>query len=200
MAKEQPSAMDKHIAIVLERIGEVARADQWKRTTERALSPLQNRVIAFIATHARESVGVARLAEELQVSRPTVSECVKGLVEKGLLKRIADPHDARSHALRLSAKGAKHHASASEAKPLDRSITAMRADDKDTLLLGLMRVLHGLIEAGAIDVQRMCWTCEHYQGDRHKTHRCALLATTMRPKDLRTDCAEHVLLNASILK
>ncbi|MBS1583244.1 MAG: winged helix-turn-helix transcriptional regulator [Bacteroidetes bacterium] len=192
MASGTSGPLDRHIAAILERIGEVARADRWRQAAGTETTPLQARVLAFIGGHPHEGIGVARLAQELQVSRPTVSDCVKVLVEKGLLKRIADPRDARSHALVLSPKGRRHQAAIAP-DPLDRSITGLGTADKEALLLHLMQVLRNLFTQGTIDVQRMCWTCAHYRGDRKGEHRCALLGIVMKPKDLRTDCPEHQL-------
>ncbi|MBK7942762.1 MAG: winged helix-turn-helix transcriptional regulator [Flavobacteriales bacterium] len=141
-------------------------------------------------------MGVARLAQDLQVSRPTMSACVKTLVDRGLLKRSAETHDARSHSLILSAQGRKVHLAISASAGLDRSIAVMREPEREALLLGLMTVLQQLLTDGSVDVQRMCWTCSHYRGDRRNTHRCALMEISLATKDLRTDCPEHELVVA----
>jgi len=193
MAVEEPTPLDHHIASVLERIGEVARADQWKKATASNLTPLQARLMGFVADHASELCGVARLASELQVSRSTVSDRVRVLVERGLMKRVADRTDARSHSLCLTDQGRKAIGPVVSFTALDRSIAALKKGDKETLLLGLMNVLRLLFRDGSLEVQRMCWTCTHYRGDRRTTHRCALMDLVLKPKDLRTDCPEHVL-------
>ena len=97
--------LDAHLAQVLERIGEVARALRWKQAVEEGLSPLQIRIMGFLADHADESIGVARLAEELLVSKPTISDSVKLLADRKFLIRKPDKSDARSHALQLTGAG-----------------------------------------------------------------------------------------------
>lgn len=193
MANEDTNALDQHLAKVLERIGEVARADQWKQVATSSLSPLQLRIMGFLADHTQERIGVARLALELQVSRPTISNCARVLVERGLLKRTDNALDGRSHSMGLTGQGRKAIGANSDGTALERAISALRKADKEVLLLGSMNVLQALVRNGAVDVQRMCWTCVHYEGDRSTTHRCTLLGIVLKPADLRTDCPEHQL-------
>lgn len=140
--------------------------------------------------HAGEQVGVARLADELQVSKPTISDSVKLLVERKRLKRVSDKADARAHTLKTTAAGNKELATNS---PLDRAVAKISTTGKEAMLLGLLGVLEGLFNAGDMNVQRMCWTCKHYQGDRNGKHRCMLLRKDLSVVELRTDCAEHEL-------
>ena len=185
--------MDLHLAQLLERVGEVGRALRWKRAAESDLSPLQLRILGFIHDHPNETVGVARLADELQVSRPTISDSVKVLADRNLLLRKADKHDGRSHALKLSAKGKKR---AADASPLVDSVAGLSAASKEAMLLSLLGILENLFRSGDLHVQRMCWTCVHYDGDRMDQHRCRLLEKTLAIVELRTDCPEHRLQEA----
>lgn len=182
------AALDHHLATLLERIGEVSRALRLREAVEAEISPLQLRIMGFIADHPDTPVGVARLADELQISRPTISVSVRLLVEQGLLLRRADPADQRGHALRLSAKALR---SMSADSPLDESVAALAPASKEALLLALMHVLHQLAGSRKLQVQRMCWTCAHYEGDRKDRHRCLLLKKTLKVRGLRTDCVEH---------
>lgn len=180
--------LDAHLAQLLERIGEVGRALRWKQAVEEGLSPLQIRILGFLADHDDESVGVARLAEELLVSKPTISDSVKLLAEKKFVSRKPDKNDARSHALHLTAQGERH---VSAGTPMDTAVAELSLDRKEALLLGLMDVLESLFRKESIQMQRMCFTCKHYKGDRKAKHHCLLLEKTMQVAELRTDCAEH---------
>jgi DNA-binding MarR family transcriptional regulator len=179
---------DEHLAQVLERLGEVARALRWKQATDAGLSALQLRILGFIAAHPEHNVGVAMLAEELQIGKPTVSESVKALVEQGFLDRKADAEDGRSHTLRLRASGRKH---AQGAAPLTEVVAGLSPARKNELLLSSMQLLQALVESGDVQVQRLCWTCRYYRGDRDKRHHCLLLRKDLPVQELRTDCPEH---------
>lgn len=182
--------LDAHLAQVLERIGEVARALRWKQAVEEGLSPLQIRIMGFLADHADEGIGVARLAGELMVSKATISDSVKLLADQKFVVRKPDKSDARSHALHLTAAGKRHISSGT---PLDVAIAELGQERKEALLLGLMGVLELLFRTDALNVQRLCFTCTHYRGDRKKEHGCALFDTDLRVAELRTDCGEHVV-------
>ncbi len=190
MAKKPPTVdpLNAHLARLLERIGEVARALRWQQATGAGLSPLQIRILGFVCDHPSEPVGVARLSEELQVTRPTVSDSVKLLVDRGLLARKPDPHDGRSHTLCLTAEGRRN---LPVAEPFTEALAALPVQEREMLLLALMRMLASLLESGDVQVQRMCWTCAHYRGDRKGRHHCQLLGTDLAVAELRTDCPEH---------
>lgn len=182
--------MDRHLAAVLERIGEVARAERWREAAELELTPLQARIMGLVAAHEEGAVGVVRIATELQLSRPTISDSVALLVSKGLLLRRPDPHDGRRHFLKLSAKARR---TLHVGSPLDVAVSGLNDRSKEGLFLGLMHVLHRLSTEGTVQVQRMCWTCVHYNGDRERKHRCLLLQKALAIGDLRSDCSEHEL-------
>ncbi|MBP8824137.1 MAG: winged helix-turn-helix transcriptional regulator [Flavobacteriales bacterium] len=179
---------DEHLAQVLERLGEVARSMRWKQATDAGLSALQLRILGVIAAHPERAAGVATLAAELQVGKATVSESVKALVDQKFLHRKADSIDGRSHALHLRAAARKH---VQAVPPLSEAVAALPDERKNALLLASMQLLAALVDSGEVQVQRMCWTCAHYRGDRDKRHHCALLKKKLAVQELRTDCAEH---------
>lgn len=111
--------LDTHVAQVLERIGEITRSLRWKQAVGSGLSPLQIRILGFLNDHKGAVIGVARPAEELQVSKPTISDSVKLLAERKLLMRKADKSDGRSHALVMTAGGMKY---SSAATPLNNAL------------------------------------------------------------------------------
>lgn len=185
--------LDAHLARLLERIGEVARSLRWQQGTGAGLSPLQIRILGFVSEHGDEPVGVARLAQELQVTRPTVSDSVALLVERGLLLRKPHPHDGRSHVLRLTPTGRRWLPASG---PFAGALATLPLPEREALLLALMRLLGSLLHSGDVRVQRMCWTCAHYRGDRQVSHHCALMRKDLAIVELRTDCPEHVPMNA----
>jgi DNA-binding MarR family transcriptional regulator len=182
---------DAHIAKLLERIGEVALALRRGKGMAQDLSALQLRVLGFVADRGAEPVGVALLADALQISRPTASDSVRVLVERGFLLRRPDPTDRRSHALRLTATGRQAAANAL-ATPLLGALVALPQAHKEGTLIALMRVLEALVHSGDVRVQRLCFTCKHYRGDKAHKHHCMLLHTDLAVHQLRTDCPDHL--------
>ena len=68
----------------------------------------------------------------------------------------------------------------------------------DGFLLGLVKMIRTLQEAGQIPTNRMCVTCTHFRPNVYNTetpHHCALLNSPLANRDLRLDCGEHVEAN-----
>jgi hypothetical protein len=77
------------------------------------------------------------------------------------------------------------------AAPLTDAVRTLPAARKEEMLLAVMQVLDHMVDSGAVQVQRMCWTCRHYRGDRARKNYCALLEKDLPVPELRTDCEEH---------
>jgi long-chain acyl-CoA synthetase len=76
------------------------------------LTPPQYRVLFSLA---EGSALTSVLADQLAVTRPTVSAVVDGLVERGLIERRHDPADRRRVALTLTDQGLELLAAADDA-------------------------------------------------------------------------------------
>jgi DNA-binding MarR family transcriptional regulator len=68
-----------------------------------SLSPSATAALATVDRHG--PLTPSRLAELERIQRPTATRVVARLEEAGLLDRAADPDDARSSVLRVSARG-----------------------------------------------------------------------------------------------
>lgn len=189
----QNKNIDSRIVAALERISEAFRVLLWNESKEFSLSPLQVQILIFLSTHTEDKRKVSYLAEEFNMTKPTVSDAVKSLEEKSLLKRKDNPHDSRSQYLELTRKGREIADRASRfADELQKSIGELSADEKVNLLLNLMDIMYRLTEAGVITIQRMCMTCVHYVKDEHgEQHFCKLLNKKLKNAELRIDCPEH---------
>jgi DNA-binding MarR family transcriptional regulator len=93
--------------LVLSRLG---------RQSERALGPLQltltqYRVLAFLAGGSSFS---SLLANELQVTPPSITGVVTGLVARGLVTRRTDPNDLRRQPVKLTKAGIRALAAAEQ--------------------------------------------------------------------------------------
>jgi DNA-binding MarR family transcriptional regulator len=145
---------------------------------------------------ARRRIGV--LADELDVTHPTVSDAVAVLRRKGLVDR--DP-GSRKAALSLSARGRAVAAGLADWDQRTRDeLGDLPVDDKQAALGLLLDLIAGLQRSGAISIARMCVTCRFFRRDAHpdsiQPHHCALVDAPMGTGELRIDCAEHQPLAA----
>jgi DNA-binding MarR family transcriptional regulator len=188
-----PPDVDAKLAAALERVGQALRVQMWDTAKQHRLSPTQLHVMLRLATDppARRRIGV--LADELDVTHPTVSDAVAVLRRKGLVDR--DPA-SRKAPLSLSARG---RAVADRLVDWDertrQQLAHLPIAEKDATLRLLLDLIAGLQRSGAITVARMCVTCRFFRRDAHpnsaRPHHCALVDAPMAGTDLRIDCAEH---------
>lgn len=184
---------DLKIIASLERLSEGFRVLLWGKAKVLGISPIQIQILIFIQFHGDEKCKVSYLAQEFCLTKPTVSEAVKSLEQKGLIKRQTEITDTRSHTIHLTEAGKSVFAqTVSFANPMLGTIAKIPSAEKGILLEQLLGVVSQLQGAGIIGAQRMCFNCAHYRSgqDSHR-HFCQLLDAPLKLTELRVDCPEH---------
>lgn len=188
--KAQIDNSDFKIIASLERLGEGFRVLLWEKAKVLGISPIQIQILIFIQFHSGEKCKVSYLAQEFCLTKPTVSEAVKSLEQKGFIKRQPETTDTRSHTIHLTEAGKSVVVQASNfANPMLGSIADMPSADKDVLLEQLLGVVGQLQRAGIISMQRMCFFCRFYQKNEDG-HFCRFLDKSLKNSELRLDCGE----------
>jgi len=161
-----------------------------------SLTPIQVQILIFLHTHSKDKRKVSYLAEEFNLSKPTISDAVKALEEKSLITRKNNPDDSRSYHIELTKKGKEIAEKTSLfTVELVKPIEQLESNDKENLLLSLLRIIYHMTRTGVITIQRMCWTCEYYRSDQDQgQHFCKLLNKRLLVTDLRIDCPEHSIV------
>ena len=188
--------MQEHakIAMGMERLSTVFRAALWEEAKQSGLSPLQAQILLFIASHAQPLNRISHLAKEFAITKATVSDAVRVLLEKKLLKKQAGD-DARACSLHLTARGRKHTQKLSVfTRCFDEVLTDIPAEEAKKIWEGLL-LLIGHLQATAMIPLRMCLNCEHYRKHNGAAY-CHLLQQPLQLNDLRLDCPEHRALAA----
>jgi DNA-binding MarR family transcriptional regulator len=183
----QHQDVDSKIVAAQERIAQAFRVLQWRAAKEHGLSPLQLQLLVFLRHHDRPGSRVGRLAEGMDVTKPTVSDALAALESKGLVAKSASNRDGRGVFVSLTRKGRaltrRLEGWADESRELLSQFSY-----RDRLAVGrfLMSWIEALQNAGIVTVARMCITCRFYQDER-----CLLLEKPLPPEALRLDCPEH---------
>jgi DNA-binding MarR family transcriptional regulator len=186
----QISNFDFKIIAALERLSEAFRVLLWKKAKVLGISPIQIQILIFIQFHSNEKCRVSHLAREFCLTKPTVSEAVKSLQQKGFIERQTEPADHRSHTLHLTEAGKTAVArTANFANPMLGSMVNVPSTEKGILLAQLLGVLGQLQQAGIISMQRMCLSCRFYQRN-NDGHFCQFLSQFLKNQELRLDCTE----------
>ena len=192
----QHGDVDKKIVAALERISQAYRVLLQQEAQGRGLSPIQARFLVHLLHHPGELGRVGRLAEEFGLSRATVSDAVRTLEYKGLVRREPWPRDGRVATLSLTPAGEEAATGLSGwADVVEGQLGSFALEEKVAVMRFLMRLISSLQGEGVISVARMCVSCRFFRPDAHPRsatpHHCALLDQPLSGADLRTDCPEH---------
>ena len=193
--EHQNFSIESKIVASLERVSQAFRVLLWNESKEFSLSPIQVQVLIFLLHHSDQKRKVSYLADEFNMTKATISDTIKTLEQKLLIKKAYEQHDTRSYIISLTKIGSDIAEQTSLfAKQIQIPIDKLQSTDKENLLLSLFDIIHHLNKSGIITIQRMCFTCHFYKSDKKgKEHFCRLLNTKLANTELRIDCAEHSL-------
>ncbi len=180
------------IVMGIERLSTLFRAALWDEAKHSELSPLQVQILLFIASHAPMQNSVSTLAKEFAVTKATISDAVRVMLEKKILKKQSGD-DARAFSLHLTASGNKQLQKLSVFIDFfDGALTLIPANERKKIWEGLLLLMGHLQKTGIIPL-RMCLNCQHY-GKHKGTAYCNLLKQPLQLEDIRLDCPEHKLV------
>ena len=185
--------VDYKIVAALEKISEVFRVLLWTEAKEHKLSPIQMQLLIFIKYHrADKHRRIASMAREFNLTKATISDSIKVLELKGLIKRSDDALDSRSFNFSLTDQGMKLTGMIENfTLPLDGAIATLSPQQKDQFLVLVLDLIYRLNQNGIISTQRMCYNCFYYNGDRQQNHHCNLMQKPLAIDELRIECPEH---------
>ncbi len=187
---DQNAHIDNKIIAGLERLSQVFRVLLWEKAKEHKLSPIQIQLLIFIQHHSNDKTTVSYLAQEFNLTKPTISDAIKVLDRKGLLQKIAHTKDARSYSIRLTEEGQKVvEETENFVNPLKEIVSEADEADKVVLWANISNLIAVLNKMGIISVQRTCPNCQYYSVN-NEVHFCSLLNQTLFTKDIRMDCPE----------
>lgn len=114
------------------------------------LSPHQSRALRVATSYGDLRLG--DLAEHLRIAPRSATEVVDGLVERGLLERVADPADRRATLVRPTPEGEQVGAEVDAARAADaQALFGHLTDDERTDLARLLRQVVDTPEPGEPD-------------------------------------------------
>lgn len=186
----QNASLDNKIVAGLERLSQVFRILLWEKAKEYSLSPIQIQLLIFVQHHSKEKTTISYLAQEFNFTKPTISDAIKVLEQKKLIKKYTDNTDTRSYSIQLTIEGEKIVAQTENyANPLTTIIAKANEKDKVLLWQNISTLIIKLNKLEVISVQRTCFNCKHYS-TKNKTSFCNLLNQKLDTKDIRIDCEE----------
>ena len=190
----QNSNLNYKIVAGLERLSHVVRIFLWEKAKLYSLSPIQIQLMIFIQHHAPDKCTISYLAQEFHFTKPTISDAVKVLEQKKLVKKIADKNDSRSYSIQLTAAGKKIVLETEDfPNPLAEIISNATPGDKLVLWNNITNLIIKLNQLQVISIQRTCFNCKHYSTKGNAGY-CNLLGQKLQPQDIRMDCNEFEII------
>lgn len=182
---------DVKIAAALERIAHAFKILQLKEGKGRNLSPIQMQILMFTHFHDQQLCTVSYLSREFDLTKPTISDAVRVLLQKGLVTKIPDSADSRSYYIKPTAEGQREiTAMEGFGAPVLRPLQNLGREEKQQLLEALFQIIRHLNKAGVISVQRSCHSCRFYKTQEGQPY-CNLLNARLANEDIRLDCPEY---------
>lgn len=193
--KYQHTDLDAKLVLALERISHIFRVLLWEQTKQYNLSPIQTQILIYVYHQPDADRNVTTLAQRLNITKATVSDAVKSLVQKKLLKKISDNEDARYFYLVLTPKGIELVKKIeSWGEKFRRNFKDIPAEKKINLYEILLNILISFEEEGIINRNRICFTCRYFQKqkkNKKEIYYCQLLNLPLKTSEIRVDCPEH---------
>ena len=186
----QNADLSSKIVSGLERISEAYKVLLWDHAKVIGLSPIQIHLLIFLRYHHEDHCNVSALAKEFNVTKPTISDAVKVLDKKGMIKKITSPIDKRAYSITLTKVGKKTVAATEHfANPIKKIVDQCSKKEQVQFFDTLSRVIYQLNQTGVLQVQRTCYSCKFHQKKAGQSF-CKLLDQTLRSQDIRLDCPE----------
>jgi len=188
---EQNRNLDSRIVAGMERLSQVFRALLWEQAVQQSLSPIQIQLLIFIRYHSAAENNVSYLAGAFDLTKPTISDAVKVLAQKGLIRKIPDLSDSRRYSIELTAGGMQVVSDTeSFTAPFTEWIVQVGEGEKQLLWKAIAGLIRTLNRTGVISVQRTCYSCRYHTVEED-IHFCNLLKEQLPVENIRIDCPEY---------
>jgi len=109
----------------------------WTASVSTETTPPQ--FVVLNSLRAAPDIDQRTLGERACLDRSTVADVVARLVQRGLIRRVRDPHDGRRNVLRLTVRGESTHAEvATRSQQMNEELLASLSDEERLTLVGLL--------------------------------------------------------------
>jgi len=191
-----PDYQNQNLAVrsvaALDKVSDTLKALLWSGQKQSGLSPLQLKLLLFIAYHEAKYNSISQLVEEFQVTKATISDCIKALEKQKLLSKVLNHKDNRRFHIELTEKGTQKVSEIKPfANPLIQVLQSENNEDLETLYNSMFSILSKLNKGKQLNLKRSCSDCKAYRSDGINHAFCMELRTQLKPKDRRIDCPKY---------
>lgn len=190
--------IERKIVYLLERVSQVFKVLQWGLAKKKKLTPLQIQILLFLKNRKQKDSVPSRIAEELGLTKATLSESISALEKKKLIKRLISTTDRRFTTLSLTLSGEKIIKELISVEGLfERYVRKFNETDKKNSLKFFVNIISSLYFDNYIKVARLCCTCQHFQKDAisKDLHFCNLIGREFSNEEINFGCTSYIPLS-----
>jgi len=194
----QDQKTDHALYTVLDRIGNLIRAQEWTLGKRHGLQPIQLRMLYYLGICNQYSNTPSGVTDYLQLTKGTVSQSLKVLENKGYIEKQTDPSDKRQVHLLLTESG---RALFDQLPPDLLRLVDEKVDEEGDGETGvavtaeavsvLQRLLVALQQANGMQGFGVCHTCHYHQALDEQHFRCGLTGERLARPNAALICREH---------
>jgi DNA-binding MarR family transcriptional regulator len=181
----------ERVLVLLERIGNLLRGERRRVGAAHGLQPVQLEALHYLTLCNRFSDTPQAVSEYLGLTKGTVSQSVKVLETRGMVRKRPDARDRRLVHLRTTAKGRRVVAALGPGTLTDTAWIALPARLRGQLTAGLEALLSALLLANDSRSFGVCRSCRHNRRTGPDQSRCELLDVELNDEDITRICREH---------
>jgi len=184
------SSDTREIHDLIERLGNLVRADVRAVCSEYGVRPVQLQVLRFLTQCNRYSDTPQAVTEYLGLTKGTVSQTIKVLEKKGLLGKHDDVADRRLVHLKPTPKGRRLVERAVPAKSLVSGLQQLAGPEANAVEKVLHDLLQSIQKANGYKTFAPCHTC-HFNQRHDGRFFCGLTQEPLRDREVLLICREH---------
>lgn len=188
---------NKKLIILIEKISQIIRYIQREISKKTKVSPLMIQIMEYVYKKEKIMNTPAKIAEELGIKRPTITDSLKILIKKGYIKEIPYEKDKRYKILFLTQKGRNflEDRNLNYKKILEDSIKSLKESEKKDLFLYLVKFVANLNRKGILPIASICFNCENFERNKFKgdkPHYCKILKKRMGESEIKVNCKNNI--------
>jgi len=182
--------IDTKILEAIDRIARVQKFLLWDVAKYHGLTPLQAQILTFLSENKRENCNIKFLSLELHVSHSTVSDSVKTLLRKGLVKINVWEKNKHYKIIELTEKGKEICSKLMEWNYyLKKFLKKIDENEKLKVFEFFINYIIELRNNKVLLSARTCPLCKYFE-KKENNYYCKLFKINLRIGDLRIDCPD----------
>jgi len=180
---------------ILERLATLLRSESRNLLIEYGLQPIQFEALYYFGVCNRYSDTLMAVTEYLGQTKGTVSQTLKVLERKELIRKVADAEDKRVSRLSVTRKGRALIKRLMPAPSMKSASELLGAEELSSINSALKRLLGALQQTNQSKSFGLCLTCSHNIQNSDSTYLCGLTQEPLSVEETNLICREHLQKN-----